>query len=87
MVHQFTGYLNSHKLLYNHQYGFRKKHGGTHAVLQFLNRIFQGFTKDIPEHTISIFLDLKKAFDTVDHDILLKKISTLWLQLKCIGLV
>ena len=48
VIHQFTRYLNSHNLLYNHQYGFRKKHGGTHAVLQFLNRIFQGFTKSIP---------------------------------------
>ena len=86
VVKQMYAFLYSNNILYEHPYGFRKSHSTTHAVIQFLHNIHGALNKDVPEYTLGIFLDLKKAFDTVHHKILLKKldhygfrgISNLW---------
>ena len=62
-----------HIILNDHQYGFRKKHCTFMAVLELTNKIFDSFEKN--EFTIGIFIDLKKAFDTVNHSILLDKLN------------
>ena len=72
---QLTGFLNSHNILYKHQYGFRHKHNTSQPVLHFTDKIFNALNQKQPEKTLSIFIDLKKAFDTVDHKILLKKMD------------
>lgn len=43
------------------------------AILKFVNNIYEGFESN--EYTIGIFLELKKAFDTVNHQILINKLS------------
>ena len=66
-------YLNEHKLLYDSQYGFRTGHSTELASIELIDRITQDLHKGkIP---ISIFLYLSKAFDTLDHVILLKKLN------------
>ena len=50
-----------------------KKHSTTHALLMFINKVAQSI--DDCSHTIGIFLDFSKAFDTIGHEVLLFKLS------------
>ena len=72
---QMLGFLNKHKILYELQFGFRKGKNTSQPVVQFLDKIYTALNKDDPEFTIGIYCDLKKAFDTADHSILIKKLN------------
>ena len=64
-------YLNKFNILYKYQFGFRKGHSTTQALIELTDNIKKGI--DDKTYTCGIFIDLCKAFDTVDHDILLSK--------------
>ena len=57
-----------------YQLGFRKKHSTITAAMKVLNYITEAL--DNKQHCVSLFIDLSKAFDTVNHDILRQKLSS-----------
>ena len=66
-------FLDKNKILYNSQYGFREKHSCIDAVMELTTEILK--SKEHNLHTVSVFLDLSKAFDTLDPKILIKKLE------------
>ena len=73
LFNQIDEYFSSHNLYNDSQYGFRTKHSTEHATLELVDRISQELDKG--NTPLNIFIDLSKAFDTLDHKILLHKLN------------
>ena len=66
-------FLVSQGILHDSQFGFRKSHSTSHALNYSVYQIQQALKQGL--HVLGIFIDLSKAFDTIDHKILLKKLE------------
>ena len=76
VVHkQIYEYLETNKLLSPNQFGFQRSHSTQHAVTYFSDYVRKHM--DDGEYTGAVFVDLKKAFDTVDHGRLLSKLPVM----------
>jgi len=70
---QIIRYIESNKLLYSHQFGFRPKMNTAAAVVDLLDDIYFAIDKNLV--VAVVFLDFSKAFDTVPHGRLLRKLA------------
>ena len=66
-------FLVRYNILFKSQYGYRRNHNTTHATLDFLQTIETALEQN--EYALGIFCDLSKAFDTLDHNILITKLN------------
>ena len=69
---RLDGFIEKHKLLTESQYGFRENRSTSLALMELIEEITNCIEN---KYAIGIFIDLKKAFDTINHDILLDKLE------------
>ena len=72
MYCNILSFLEENSIIFNRQFGFCQKHSTSHAIITLIHEITNSL--DHVDILIYIFLDLKKACDTVDHRILLNKL-------------
>ena len=73
MFKRLYNYVEKQKILTKHQYGFRRNRSTEHAILELTDKISNAM--DEGKYTMGVFLDLSKAFDTVNFEILFKKLQ------------
>ena len=75
VFNKMTNYLNENEILYQRQYGFCKGHSTTDAVTNLVLEILHGFEEN--QMILAVFIDLKKAFDSVSHSRIVLKLGQL----------
>jgi hypothetical protein len=70
---QMIKFIEKHKIIYINQYGFRILHSSTLALIDIVDKIKNALDKN--EYGLGIYLDAEKAFDLINHDILLSKLE------------
>ena len=82
---RMTKFINKYQLICPEQYGFQQKKSSCTAILDFVEKLRNKCDKSISMN--AAFVDLKKAFDTINHKILLKKMKLLGFRGKFLELL
>ena len=75
---ELVNYLEKHKILYEFQFGFRKGHSTSQAIAEIADNLRNAIDNKL--YSCGVFLDFSKAFDTVNHTTLLKKMELYWIR-------
>ena len=73
---RIDNFIEKHNIISSNQYGFKKKSKTLHAIYSLTNNITNSIDNHdkIDIYIVAVFVDIKKAFDTIDHNILLIKL-------------
>lgn len=78
MCDRLTSFLDVNDIIAHNQYGFKKGFSTEHALIDFSTTIYESINSNFK--TVAIFLDIKKAFDSVNHKILLHKLEIIGIR-------
>ena len=70
---RLESFLEKNDILNDGQYGFRKNHSTCYALIELIDELTKAM--DNKKHTLGIYIDLRKAFDTINHKLLLQKLE------------
>ena len=80
MCNRLYSYLTKNNILFNKQFGFRAGHSTEHPLLELVHQISNTFNDK--NYLIGIFIDLSKAFDTMDQKMLIRKLEHYGINVK-----
>ena len=70
---RLDSYLKLNNILYTNQFCFRKNSNTSDAIIEFRDYVYSSLDKK--RSTLAVYLDFSKAFDTVNHEILMSKLQ------------
>ena len=85
IANRLKAFLEKHQLIHNYQSGFRQHHSCQSSLIRLVDSWFKDI--DSGRFVGSVFLDLRKAFDLVDHEILLEKLRMYHFSKKALALM
>ena len=73
MSNRLISFIQKYDILCSKQFGFRKNHSTETAIIELVTKLTDAINRN--KFTAGIFLDLSKAFDTVNHSIIITKLQ------------